>query len=86
VTSENFERRSSPLLFHVHPMAEDFIGIGIYLPARFLPSGEQIKANSNLVPSAVSWSVISGFLDGKVGNPPRPGAPLRFPAKKRVLP
>ena len=86
VNAENHERRASPLLFHVHPIGNQFIGISIYLPARFLPNGEKINAGGRNVPTAVDWTVIPGFLDGKVGNPPPPGAPDRFPAKQKVLP
>ena len=87
VISEHHERRSSPLLFHVHPLGEKkFIGVGIYLPSLFLPNGEQIKANGSLVPASIGWSVITNFLDGKVGNPPAPGAAARFLSKKAVLP
>jgi CRISPR-associated protein Cmr1 len=84
VISENHERRASPLLFHVHPVGDKFIGVGIYLQAQFLPSGEKIKANGTDVPASIDWSFITGFLDGKVGNPPT-GAD-RFPGKKAVLP
>ncbi|MBU0500426.1 MAG: type III-B CRISPR module RAMP protein Cmr1 [Gammaproteobacteria bacterium] len=84
VTSEKYERRSSPLLFHVHPVGNQFIGVGIYLPAQFLPLGEKIKANGKLITASIGWTVIPGFLDGKVGNPPT--AQDRFPSKVRVLP
>lgn len=89
VISENYERRSSPLLFHIHPVGNQFIGVGIYLPAQFLPRGEKIKADGKLVPAAITWSVITNFLDGKIGDTPaspKPTAPARFPAKKAVLP
>ncbi len=84
VTSEHYERRSSPLLFHVHPVGDEFVGISIYLPARFLPSDEKIKADGKLVPANIDWSVITDFIDGKVGNPATPDD--RFPHKKALLP
>jgi CRISPR-associated protein Cmr1 len=84
VTAEKHERRSSPLLFHVHPVGNEFIGISIYLPAQFLPNDEKIKANGVDVPARIDWSIIPRFLDGKVGNPPAPGAPDRFPKKDKM--
>lgn len=102
VTSENHERRAGPLLFHVHRLSDTaFIGVSTYLPARFLPSGEKIKAGGTmtrgmLVPTLVPENVdmkkiIVGFLDGNIGDTPtspKPTAPARFPApaKKAVLP
>lgn len=87
VTAENHERRSSPLLFHVHHVGNEFFGISIYLPAKFLPDGEQINANNKLVPAKVNcWSIITNFLDGKVGNPPAALANARFPSKQAILP
>lgn len=86
VNAENYERRASPLFFHVHPVGKQFIGVSIYLPARFLPPGERINADGKFVPATITWTVIPGFLDGKVGNPPAPCAPDRFPAMQKVLP
>jgi len=85
VTAEAHERRSSPLLFHVHFLANNkFLGIAIYLPSLFLPAGEQIVANGVSVPNAVSWTVIKEFLDGTTGYPP--SVTKRFPARQGLLP
>lgn len=87
VTAEHFDRRASALLLHVQPIGKkEFLGVTTFLPARFLPPGEQIKAGRNTVPSATDWTVITTLLDGKVGNPPAPNAPNRFQDKKRILP
>ena len=86
VISEKYKRRSSPLLFHVHPVGDKFVGISIFLPANFLPDNEKIKANNIAIPANVTWSVITGFLDGKVGHPSGPNALARFPDKVAVLP
>lgn len=86
VTPSQHERRASPLLYHVHSIDKKFIGIAIYLPCQFLPEGEQINANGDNVPANINWSVITDFLDNKVGNPPAPDAAARFPAKKAILP
>lgn len=88
VTSVEHERRSSPLLFHVHPVGDQFVGISVYLPAQFLPNGEKIKANGRPVPAVIDWSIITCFLDGKVGKTTLPGAADRFPSpgKMAVLP
>lgn len=84
VTPEIRGRRSSPLLFHIHPVDNQFIGISVYLPAQFLPAGEKIIANGKHIPNGVKWTIITDFLDGKEGNPPTPNN--RFPTKKAVLP
>lgn len=58
-------RRASPLLFHVHRIHDtSFIGVATYLPATFLPSNKQIRANDRDVPQNIEWSVITDFLDG----------------------
>jgi CRISPR-associated protein Cmr1 len=84
VTPASHNRRSSPLLFHAHPIGDKFVGVSIYLPSLFLPDGEMIKANGIDVPATIDWSVITDFIDGKVGNPP--SAIDRFPGKKTILP
>lgn len=93
IKAANHERRSSPLIFHIHQLSPNlFVGVSIFLPAKFLPDGEKIKAGYNDVPANVDWSVntvITDFLDGKVGNPPT--SKDRFPAppsgsKVQVLP
>lgn len=86
VNAERHQRRSSPLLFHVHPIDNTFVGVGVYLPAQFLPDCERINAGGNMVPEKIDWPVITNFLDGTVGNPSPPGAAARFPGKTAVLP
>lgn len=88
VIGENHERRSSPLLFHVHKVGSKCIGVAVYLPAQFLPDGEKIEAGGSPVPCKVNKGshndIIADFLDGKVGNP---ATTLdRFPGKVTVLP
>ncbi len=86
VTPEQHQRRASPLCFHVHPIGNKFFGVGVYLPAKFMPGGERINAGGSAVPLNINWSVITNFLDGKVGHPSPPGALARFPGKMAVLP
>ncbi len=100
VTPENHERRSSPLFFHIHRLSSgSFLGVSIYMPAKFLPSGEKIAAGGKmvrgdyiptLVPSTVNkgkmGDVIVNFLDGKVGNPATKEDRFPKPDKKAVLP
>jgi CRISPR-associated protein Cmr1 len=88
VNGANHERRSSPLLFHVHRVGDIFVGVSIYLPAQFLPQGEEINAGGSHVSTDIMWSIIPCFLDGKVGNKPLADAKDRFPSpsKKAVLP
>lgn len=86
VTAEHFERRASALLLHVHPVGNEFLGITTFMPARFLPPGERIKAGEKSVPDATDWTIVTGLLDGTVGNPPAPDAAQRFPEKQEILP
>jgi len=90
VNGEIHERRASPLLFHVHHLSDnEYIGVGIYLPALFLPAGENIMAGYNPVMQNITWTVITDFLYGRVGDTtatPKPMAPFRFQNKKAVLP
>lgn len=90
VNAANHERRSSPLIFHVHQLqANLFVGVSLYLPAKFLPDGEKIKAGSYDVPANVDWSVntvITNFLDGKVGHTPTAEDRFPTPPKVKVLP
>jgi hypothetical protein len=86
VNGEKHERRSSPLLFHVHPVGNTFVGISIYLPARFLPAGEKINAGGTLVPTTIDWPFITDFLDSKVGNPPTTKYRFPNPSKIGLLP
>lgn len=85
VTPAEHERRSSPLLFHVHQVGNQFIGLGIFIKSQFLPLNEKINAGGKKVPANIEWSIITDFLDGLVGNPAKLGAALRFPEKEEVI-
>ncbi len=39
IEPKDFDRRASPLLFHIHMLGEQPVGILTFLPARFLPKG-----------------------------------------------
>lgn len=84
VNADRHERRSSPLLFHVHPVGTTFVGVSVYLPAQFLPQGEKINAGGSLVDANIEWSIIPCFLDGNTGNPP--GPTKRFSSRVPVIP
>ena len=85
VNAVNYERRASPLFFHVHRLSDkEYIGISVLLKSRFLPDGEKINAGGKHVDQNINWAVITDFLDGKAGNPPT--STNRFPRKKAVLP
>ncbi len=86
VTPGNHERRASPLLFHVHQIDKQFIGVSVLLRSQFLPAKEQINAGGKMVPAKINWSDITDFLDGKVGNPPPKNAANRFSSKTQVIP
>ena len=93
VTSETYERRASPLFFHVHQIgAEQFLGVSILLKSIFLPSTERIrvgekksKEGDNLVSQNIKWSIITDFLDGLDGADGVPNHPPRFPNKEKII-
>lgn len=80
VTTENYERRSSPLIFHVHKIGSEYIGVSTLLESQFLPEGERINAGGTKVPAKIEWNILHDFLDGKdkQGN-------VRFDDRERVL-
>ncbi len=68
VTGARCERRGSPLLIHIHALDKQYVGVLTYLPAQFLPEGEQIVMKSRgvgtvLVPADFDVQVIPNFLD-----------------------
>ena len=66
VTTETYERRASPLFFHVHKIGKTYAGIALLLRARFLPEDEKIKVKNTrdvqCVPARPDWSVLTEFL------------------------
>lgn len=85
VTPELHERRASPLLFHVHQVGQQFIGVGMLLKAEFLGKNEhgqaeKINVGGKMVAAKIEWNVLTDFLDGKVKSTNQP----RFPDKQRV--
>lgn len=80
VKAENYERRSSPLLFHVHKLGSEYIGVCTMLQADFLPSGERINAGGRNATAKIEWNLLHEFLDGsdKQGN-------VRFANRESVL-
>jgi CRISPR-associated protein Cmr1 len=69
VTPKNFQRRSSPLLLHIHPLSErQFIAVSVFLPTVFLPEGEQIKAGDKSVTVKIEYQLIHDFLDKYFSN------------------
>lgn len=84
VNAEKYERRASPLLFHVHQVGTQFIGVSILFHSEFLPTLEKINAGGNMVNQKIEWSVLTDFITGKVGNPPAPNAQLRFPDSRNI--
>ncbi|MGB7651080.1 MAG: type III-B CRISPR module RAMP protein Cmr1 [Gallionella sp.] len=84
VNAEKHERRASPLLFHVHQVGTQFIGVSVLLYSEFLPSSEKINAGGNMVKQKIEWDVLTNFITGKVGNSPAFDAPLRFPDSRKI--
>ncbi|TVR83506.1 MAG: type III-B CRISPR module RAMP protein Cmr1 [Rhodospirillales bacterium] len=68
VTAQQFDRRASPLLIHVHRLADaSYIAILTILYSDFLPSGERLKITSEHTTTfrdaAPEWSVLESFVD-----------------------
>ena len=80
VKSEKYERRSSPLIFHVHKIGSEYVGVCTLLKSDFLPEGERINAGGKNVPAKIEWDLLHEFLDGsdKKGN-------VRFANRESVL-
>ena len=71
--SRKFDRRASPMFLHVHQTADGspVTGVVTFLPARFLPQGEQIRAFNRDRPiheSEPFWEPIHGYLNRLVGT------------------
>lgn len=90
VTAENYDRRASPLWFHVHdygPRANPrYAGIATVLRAEFLPDGEPINAGGTPVTANPDYRVIDRFLDGCVGHREDKTTDKYFPAARNVFP
>ena len=63
VEPESYDRRASPLLFHVHEIGSRYAGVAVLLRSRFLPNGERIRAGGTNVPARPDWNVLTEFLD-----------------------
>lgn len=62
-------RRSSPLILHIHKLAdEQFLAVHALLPALFLPSQAKIRVKTRgsvEVPVKVDWSILQNYLARK---------------------
>lgn len=66
VKGVNSERRASPLFFHIHQTGAKPVGVLAFLPAVFLPNGEQVLAFGDRVPQRPDpaiWEPVNNFLD-----------------------
>lgn len=89
------DRRSSPLLVHVHEFAEGSYGlVSLVLRAKFLPDiedggkpkePEKIKAGGKAVSQNIEWKLIDEFLDGYEGHKDGKTNRQYFPDKKPWL-
>lgn len=66
--STNLDRRASPLFLHVHRVAEEdpVVAVVAFLPSRFLPGDERIRAFGRDVPLDEHhslWQPVHGYLD-----------------------
>ena len=72
--SKEIDRRASALFFHVHQVSDTArpVGVVAFLPARFLPESEQIRAFGQNVPLDTSpgfWEPVHGYLNRLTGAP-----------------
>lgn len=79
VKPEKHERRGSPLFIHIHQPDPNIKPTAVlsFLPSRFLPEGESIRAFGKTVPVASVpglWDPIHAFLDRLTGEDQRPNA------------
>ncbi len=77
VAPESGDRRASPLFLHVHHLANDSVPLGIatFLPSRFLPEGDRIRAFGRSVSTDVSesfWFPVNALLDRLEANGTQP--------------
>ena len=54
VSPKKYDRRASPLFFHVHKIGGEFVGVALLLRSQFLPKDEKISAK---------WTVLMDFLN-----------------------
>ena len=59
----SYDRRASPLFYHVHQLPDGYIGIAFILRSAFLPPNEQILARNQKVDSQPNWDKLTSFLD-----------------------
>lgn len=80
VTPADHDRRSSPLLLHVHKLGVEFVGVSVVFESAFLPASERINAGGKNVPAKIEWALLHEFLDGKDKQGNR-----RFAQRERLL-
>ncbi|MDQ3773078.1 MAG: type III-B CRISPR module RAMP protein Cmr1 [Pseudomonadota bacterium] len=90
VRPEHYDRRASPLWFHVHdygPRANPrYAGIATVLRAEFLPDSEPINAGRTPVTAKPDYGVIDKFFNGCVGHRDAKTTDKYFPAAREVFP
>ena len=64
VEPESYDRRASPLFFHVHEIGSRYTGVALLLCSRFLPKDKGLIAGGRTVPAREDWTVLTDFLDG----------------------
>jgi len=72
-SSKDRDRRASPLFLHIHKIdGRPPVGVTAFLPARFLPENEKVRAFGNTVDLNVNedfWQPVHGYLDRLIGKP-----------------
>ena len=66
VNAVHFNRRASPLFFHIHKINNFYIGVSIVFKSIFLPVGEKIQAGDKKINQSINFGIIDDFLDGNI--------------------
>jgi CRISPR-associated protein Cmr1 len=61
-TSGKLERRASPLMVHIHPIGNQYIGVILLMRSTFLPQGEKVLIGRSEIPVQEDWGVIEHFM------------------------
>ena len=64
VEPQSYNRRASPLFFHIHEIGSRYAGVALLLRSRFLPKDKGIRAGGRTVRAREDWTILTDFLDG----------------------
>lgn len=90
VEPADFDRRASPLFFHIHKLSNNtYLGISLLLPSKFLPDkegGNLIGDKKNVQVQENDYQVLTRFLEGKKGHRTSKTQNPYFPEREKIWP